>query len=1742
MGLCYTSDRATISGDNAVAAAAAATTTTNKKAVKPVAPFFSSSKNDASSEQSGGKLQATVNPQPSETVPLDLSASKGALPLDLSVRKKEEMEEKNVIDRPMGRHLNLPTIALSRPNTAGKMTAPSRIMSKPLAPSSRIGVKTGTLVHKVSPMRHGLPTTTTALPHTTVLQPKPQASGSSSVGDEPPTTALSTAPASKSNFAVRFIASFEKRAAAGAGTKRTASPVLAPLKCGFPLLAKASEQRTNSNDNTATPLSVAPTATPSDENCLSAKRLIPLVTEECKLQKQSAEETVVSNNKVDKAADLAVVTKPTETSVSDASSATKRSDSTPKADESKSITDARRVSCESPSTTPQKRLDVDGKKKKTTSKASRSKRPSVSCSDEEEPKVEVKKGKKVKKEPEEDESDKEYDGEGDEENNDNESGDKKRKPEVRVTRSRNSSPKQAQSPLKKTKKNGSASKHRPPAGRKSKSCAKNETGSSGDEQTSNTTKTSKRRRTSNNNNVTSRRGQARSASSQDDSDASESGVTTRSQCAQNAPKRQSPKKRLSTPPRRNNKQKKKEVSSSESEHEDEDNVSNRTRARKTSKTADKSPKKNISCSRRGTNAATNDSPAKRKRKQKEAGRADSEEDDEGEISSTNASESSPPAKRLRSNANKRESEAVTSSDSEESEAETQRLTRRMTRKREQTEKNREDDDEDGEGNDSDCSRMSPPHTRGRKRRSLLDELHTSEGYVGDETRSKSCDDLYADPSKLGREERALQRAFMQLSEMNGSSSSAGNQKKCSRTPSTGSNKRSVERHQPEATTVQSPSKAKKTPVSPEANKRNEEEKEAKKKRKKKKRKKKVKRLRQSTRLKSRVARGIFAEDSSSDSFVEQDDEDDEDVVMDIKESSSSNSSEEESDEEGTSETSESEENNKRRRQPMLRELRALFPDEIPTRARSSESRDDTSITSAATVSTPRPKKRGRPAASNSRSNTPDARRTKLGKLPTKSARLACSSPSSSHRSETATVTNAASAIPIEIKKLGSLRREAGETPLHKAARKGNEEVVKFCLESDYGDVNARDNAGFTPLHESCLQGFVNITAMLLRHGADVNVASLDGLRPLRDAIESDKVEIVRLLLAYGADLSLLTYSGNDLLDLTQSERMKKLLNGYLRDAYVESNDSALTQQMAKQYAVVLHPKQYGGERVKLRKQRYEKDKKIRKEENELVRKWHERVRRREEMEKRRKEKKKKKAKDEESEESDDEESEEDDWWETDIGQAWTFAGPSSLLDEEAEEGSLNVLDKCPASIDKSDDVIFEFSREPHLNTYHVTVNGVTDNYVLLSDVMSNLGVGKQVEEEEDEFIKLHYTLTTKSMKYEEFIDNVDSRNSVLPPPLPTSTPCSKTKKSNSTITLIKINDALRSIMSIESIVVKAPTTIGNRSRRISTISTQKAVDVRKKKMARQSTTSTTQFSTDSKSDTDRWVDKHFSFAKPAPKITKESPTPSTVPTAVSAFKTVPSPAPFNSVKAPPKQNPTTVSIQSKVTPHSFPLPPTSAMLPPRQPPAVVTTTTQFWATPAPQAPPPPYNTHSLEMYRRNLQSPTPSLGWKSGVASNSAAPWDGGLFNSLSQTSHKTSVSNENPPVEPLPAHRSSSAHHPVSYFPPPPPPPLNGHSTFMGAPPQGAHSSLVTQPAPPPYSALGTSRNVLSAVDPLAAAAAAAAYRTHHDLLPGRMGPTGYGLENAFASCIPPYATAPTFTSGRSTPFQPHYAYRPQY
>ncbi|CAH1780911.1 unnamed protein product [Owenia fusiformis] len=137
-------------------------------------------------------------------------------------------------------------------------------------------------------------------------------------------------------------------------------------------------------------------------------------------------------------------------------------------------------------------------------------------------------------------------------------------------------------------------------------------------------------------------------------------------------------------------------------------------------------------------------------------------------------------------------------------------------------------------------------------------------------------------------------------------------------------------------------------------------------------------------------------------------------------------------------------------------------------------------------------------------------------------------------------------IPARLKQI-NVNSSWGETVLHKAARLGHEDVTLYCLKTAYQDVNARDNAGYTPLHECCVAGQLTIAKYLIAYGANVNVSSQDGIRPIHDAVENDMIEIVRLLLSCGADPTLSTYSGRTPQKIAKTKKMKDFLKGYFAD-------------------------------------------------------------------------------------------------------------------------------------------------------------------------------------------------------------------------------------------------------------------------------------------------------------------------------------------------------------------------------------------------------------------------------------------------------------------------------------------------------------------------------------------------------------------------------------------------------------------
>ncbi|XP_017955263.1 uncharacterized protein LOC108650581 [Drosophila navojoa] len=135
-----------------------------------------------------------------------------------------------------------------------------------------------------------------------------------------------------------------------------------------------------------------------------------------------------------------------------------------------------------------------------------------------------------------------------------------------------------------------------------------------------------------------------------------------------------------------------------------------------------------------------------------------------------------------------------------------------------------------------------------------------------------------------------------------------------------------------------------------------------------------------------------------------------------------------------------------------------------------------------------------------------------------------------------------------------LNKGVGQSTMHKAARQGLIDVVVYCLDRMGMNPDQKDNAGYTPLHEACTHGWLEIARILLQFGANHSEAAQSGIRPLHGAIENDHEEVVRLLLSYGADPLLATYSGQTPLMLASSKLMFGVLSSHLSDAQSAADD------------------------------------------------------------------------------------------------------------------------------------------------------------------------------------------------------------------------------------------------------------------------------------------------------------------------------------------------------------------------------------------------------------------------------------------------------------------------------------------------------------------------------------------------------------------------------------------------------------
>ncbi|XP_066471065.1 SMC5-SMC6 complex localization factor protein 1 isoform X2 [Tiliqua scincoides] len=97
----------------------------------------------------------------------------------------------------------------------------------------------------------------------------------------------------------------------------------------------------------------------------------------------------------------------------------------------------------------------------------------------------------------------------------------------------------------------------------------------------------------------------------------------------------------------------------------------------------------------------------------------------------------------------------------------------------------------------------------------------------------------------------------------------------------------------------------------------------------------------------------------------------------------------------------------------------------------------------------------------------------------------------------------------------------GETSLHIACKKNNVKRLIHLLSIPGIDINVKDNAGWTPLHEACNHGSTVCVREILQHCPEVDLFSqVNGVTPLHDALSNRHVEIAKLLLQHGGPLLL----------------------------------------------------------------------------------------------------------------------------------------------------------------------------------------------------------------------------------------------------------------------------------------------------------------------------------------------------------------------------------------------------------------------------------------------------------------------------------------------------------------------------------------------------------------------------------------------------------------------------------------------
>ena len=140
---------------------------------------------------------------------------------------------------------------------------------------------------------------------------------------------------------------------------------------------------------------------------------------------------------------------------------------------------------------------------------------------------------------------------------------------------------------------------------------------------------------------------------------------------------------------------------------------------------------------------------------------------------------------------------------------------------------------------------------------------------------------------------------------------------------------------------------------------------------------------------------------------------------------------------------------------------------------------------------------------------------------------------------------------VTLQTIQHLKDLGNYSPLHIAVRDRRLDVSRLLLEHG-ADVNVEDFGKCTPLHWAANNGDCLIVELLINYGARINVQDLAESTPLHEAVRKNDIQVVKKLLAEGADPYMKDIGWQSPFDL--AEESPEILKILLSWSNIKSND------------------------------------------------------------------------------------------------------------------------------------------------------------------------------------------------------------------------------------------------------------------------------------------------------------------------------------------------------------------------------------------------------------------------------------------------------------------------------------------------------------------------------------------------------------------------------------------------------------